>query len=59
MLTRTVRFSALKRWAMAVAARCSMKRAKVALTRKLAVMRAMWREGSLFQRSKQNLAEAR
>ena len=38
MLTRAVRFSALKHWAMAVAKRRGMKRAKVALARKLAVV---------------------
>jgi transposase len=36
MLTRTSRVSALKRWAMEVARRRGMKRAKVALARKLA-----------------------
>ena len=36
MLTRTGRFSTLKRWAMEVARRRGMKRAKVALARKLA-----------------------
>jgi transposase len=38
MLTRATRFSALKRWAMGVAKRRGMKRAKVALARKLAVV---------------------
>jgi hypothetical protein len=36
MLTRAGRFSSLKRWALAVAARRGSKRAKVALARKLA-----------------------
>ena len=36
MLTRAVRFSTLKRWALEVAKRRGMKRAKVALARKLA-----------------------
>ena len=36
LLTRAVRFSALKRWALEVARRRGMKRAKVALPRKLA-----------------------
>jgi transposase len=50
LLTRAVRFSALKRWAMAVAQRRGMKRAKVALARKLAVvMHAMWRTGTAFR----------
>jgi transposase len=44
LLTRAVRFSSLKRWAMEVAKRRGMKRAKVALARKLAVvLHAMWR----------------
>ena len=37
LLTRTVRFSARKRWAMEVAKRLGMQRAKVAVARKLAV----------------------
>jgi len=37
LLTRAVRFSALKRWALEVAKRRGMRRAKVALARKLAV----------------------
>jgi transposase len=59
MLTRTVRFSALKRWALAVAKRRGMKRAKVALARKLAVvMHAMWRDGTAFRWGKQSEAQA-
>lgn len=58
MLTRAVRFSALKRWAMAVAKRRGMKRAKVALARKLAVvMHAMWRDGTAFRWGKENEAQ--
>jgi len=38
MLTRTVGFSGLKAWAMAVAKRRGMKKARVALTRKLDVV---------------------
>jgi hypothetical protein len=38
MLTRAVRFSALKHWALQVAKRRGMRRAKVALARKLAVI---------------------
>jgi hypothetical protein len=37
LLTRTGRWSALKAWGMAVAKRAGMRRAKVALARKLAV----------------------
>jgi transposase len=59
MLTRAVRFSALKGWAMAVAKRRGMKRAKVALARKLAVvMHAMWRDGTAFRWGKQSEAQA-
>jgi transposase len=38
MLTRPTRFSALKHWALAVAKRRGMRRAKVALARKLATV---------------------
>lgn len=38
MLTRVTRFSSLKRWALEVARRRGMKRAKVALARKLGVV---------------------
>ena len=54
MLTRAGRFSSLKRWAMAVAARRGMKRAKVALARKLAsVLHRMWLDGTGFRFSKE------
>jgi transposase len=47
MLTRAGRFSILKRWAMAAAGRRGMKRAKVALARKLAsVLHRMWLDGT-------------
>jgi transposase len=47
MLTRASRFSSLKRWAMAVAERRGMKRAKVALARKLAsVLHRMGLDGT-------------
>jgi transposase len=50
MLTRAVRFSALKRWAMEVAKRRGMKRAKVALARKLAViLHRIWVDGTTFR----------
>jgi transposase len=54
MLTRSQRFSALKRWAMDVAKRRGMKRAKVALARKLAtVLHRMWIDGSEFRWGKE------
>jgi transposase len=59
MLTRAVRFSGLKRWAMEVAKRRGMKRAKVALARKLAVvLHAMWRDGTAFRWGKEAEAQA-
>ena len=50
MLTRTGRFSTLKRWALEVAKRRGMKRAKVALARKLsALLHRLWVDGSEFR----------
>jgi transposase len=50
MLTRAGRFSALKRWGLEVARRRGLKRAKVALARKLAcVLHRMWVDGSAFR----------
>ncbi len=54
MLTRTSRFSSLKRWALEVAKRRGMRRAKVALARKLAcVLHRMWVDGSEFRFGKE------
>jgi transposase len=50
MLGHAVRFSGLKRWAMEVAKRRGLKRAKVALARKLAtVLHRMWVDGTTFR----------
>jgi transposase len=50
MLTRCARYSALKAWAMRIAKTRGLKRAKVALARKLAVvMHRMWLDGSDFR----------
>jgi transposase len=50
LLTRSARFSALKAWAIRVAGRAGMKKAKVALARKLAVvMHRMWVDGTGFR----------
>ena len=50
MLTRTVGFSGLKAWAMAVAKRRGMKKARVALARKLGViLHRMWVDGTTFR----------
>jgi transposase len=49
MLTRPVKGSALKKWAFAVAKRAGMRKAKVALARKLAVvLHQMMRSGEAF-----------
>jgi transposase len=51
------RFSALKRWALEVAKRRGMRRAKVALARKLAVIRhRMWVDGTTFRWSREGAA---
>jgi transposase len=50
MLTRAVRFSSLKAWALRVAGRAGMKKARVALARKLAViLHRMWVDGTSFR----------
>lgn len=50
MLTRATRFSSLKRWALEVAQRRGMKRAKVALARKLGVvLHRMWVDATEFR----------
>jgi len=59
MLTRAVRFSSLKRWTLEVAKRRGMKRAKVALARKLAaVLHRMWIDGTPFRWGKEVEATA-
>jgi transposase len=50
MLTRAGKFSTLKRWGLEVAKRRGMRRAKVALARKLAtVLHRLWIDGSEFR----------
>ena len=49
ILTRPVKGSALKSWAMRLAKRAGMKKAKVALARRLAViLHRMWVDGTRF-----------
>ena len=49
ILTRPVRGSALKSWGLKLAKRAGMKKAKVALARKLAVvLHRMWVDGTHF-----------
>ncbi len=50
LLSRTTRFSTLKRWALEVAKRRGVKRAKVALAR---VLHRLWVEGSEFRWGKE------
>jgi transposase len=57
MLTRASKFSSLKRWALEVAKRRGMRRAKVALARKLAcVLHRMWVNDSDFRFGKEVVA---
>lgn len=57
MLTRATKFSALKRWALDVAKRRGMKRAKVALARKLAtVLHRIWVDATEFRWSNSQAA---
>ena len=59
MLTRTVRFSGLKAWGMAVAKRRGTRKARVALARKLGViLHRMWVDGSYFRWSNEVTAIA-
>jgi transposase len=54
MLTRAGKFSSLKRWALEVAKRRGVRRAKVALARKLAcVLHRLWVDGSEFRFGKE------
>ena len=53
ILTRPVKAGALKRWALAIAKRASMPKAKVALARKLAVvLHRMWVDCTPFNPDK-------
>ena len=59
MLTRAVRFSTLKAWALRVAGRHGMRKAKVALARKLAVMmHRMWVDGTTFRWGEASMSAA-
>ncbi len=59
LLTRTTRWSWLKSWAMQVAKRRGMARARVALARRLAViLHRMWVDGNEFQWTRDDGAAA-
>jgi transposase len=50
MLSRSTQWTALKHWGVSIAKRSSLKKAKVAVARKLAViMHRMWLDGSCFR----------
>jgi transposase len=54
LLTRVAKWSALKAWGMRVAKRCGLRKAKVAVARKLAViLHRMWIDGTEFKWSKE------
>ena len=55
LLTRVARFSSLKRWAVEVARRRGLRRARVALARKLSVvLHRIWVDGTEFRWGKEN-----
>jgi transposase len=59
LLTRTVKWSWLKAWAMTIARRRGMKKAIVALARRLAViMHRIWVDGTEFRWTRQETAAA-
>jgi len=59
LLSPRTRFSALKRWGLEVAKRRGLKRAKVAVARKLAViLHRMWIDGTTFRWTKTGEAQA-
>ena len=50
LLTRVAKWSTLKAWGMRVAKRSGLRKAKVAVARKLAViLHRMWIDGTTFQ----------
>jgi transposase len=57
LLTRIAKWSALKSWGMRVAKRSSLRKAKVAVARKLAViLHRMWVDGTEFNWSSKEVA---
>ena len=59
MLVRSTRWSWLKAWAMQVARRCGLKKAIVALARRLAViMHRLWVDGTEFRWTRPEAAAA-
>ena len=59
VLRRSKRWSALKRWGLAIEKRRGLRRAQIAVARKLAViLHRMWVDGSEFQWSRPDPAKA-
>jgi transposase len=59
MLTRTIRWSWLKAWGMKIAQRRGMKRAIVAVARRMAIiMHRMWVNGTDFQWTREEVVAA-
>ena len=59
MLVRSEKWSWLKAWAMTIARRCGMKKAIVALARRLAViMHRIWVDGTTFRWTREEAAAA-
>jgi transposase len=59
MLVRSTKWSWLKAWAMQIARRCGMKKAIVALARRLAViMHRIWVDGTEFRWTREQAAAA-
>jgi transposase len=59
MLTRTIRWSWLKAWGMKIARHRGMRRAIVAVARRMAViMHRMWADGTEFRWTNPNAAAA-
>ena len=57
LLTRVEKWSALKAWGMRIAKRSGLRKAKVAVARKLAViLHCMWVEGTEFKWSSKEVA---
>ena len=57
LLTRSAKWSALRAWGMRIAKRSSMRKAKVAVARKLAViLHRMWIDGTEFRCSSKEVA---
>ena len=58
LLTRVAKGSALKAWGLRLAKRSGLRKAKVAVVRKLAViLHRMWMEGTDFRWSSQEAAQ--